>query len=706
MSRIVWRTGGRGVWVRYRFLIRLIALGLMLLFIVSLSSTFLIFRRSYRQLMITTEESIQSMAKNIDESMQENISLFHQIGRLCIENPSTYEQTIRNYSELTHEKRIGGMPAEELLKGFSMSLPVLSGVSIYYHNSGNFLYAVYSDSHFSQSTVGMTIAAVYCRMALPDVDSDAFMKRLDTLEEPCFFSDEGLLEKGQIVYLLPAFINAESANRRLAVFNISSQSLNRTYGNLLGNLYAIEQMDFKGDCIYRRQISENAHLFRYENEEGFSIVLSMPESVYATLFTEYSGAILRLGIVSMVLCAAFIAFFIFFMYKPVNRIVQSTDAERKTDEISAILGYISRKKQTEAELREELESEKQIMRRHHLEMLLLGISVEQNDDVLQDAAQYHFVAVSPLSYFPELNKSIQLLQDAGNILAYDQLRSNQLIMIIASDQESGMVESFRETFSRIFGSKTPLGVGSVCERTDRIHRSFLDALLDLKKGSAAGEEADDIRIELVDPKDFELFRTQLVSNDLSCVQTAEKMFRQLDKIAPSFLYYWHCYCQLMEKIGTTLQQYGYSINLADYLKCMSEKDIQMAYVHFLRTLEGLVSSGPQRETAVEKKYGDSIVDYIQKNINNELFSISDVAERFNLSGYTTSQMIRDKTNMNFKRYLTHVRLEEGKRLLTSTDTSIQDIALQCGFSSSSYFIRVFKTEVGITPLQYRNSLKN
>ena len=73
---------------------------------------------------------------------------------------------------------------------------------------------------------------------------------------------------------------------------------------------------------------------------------------------------------------------------------------------------------------------------------------------------------------------------------------------------------------------------------------------------------------------------------------------------------------------------------------------------------------------------------------------------------TASKIIRDKTRMNFKRYLTHVRLECAKNLLNGTEKSIQNIAVECGFSSSSYFIRVFKTEIGITPLQYRNSLRS
>ena len=699
-------TGINSIWVRYQFLIRLIALGLMLLFILSVSTTILISRRSYHQLETTTEETVQSIAKNIDDNLRENLGVLRQISQFCIENPSTYEITIKNNMLSGDNKRYDEIAAGVMLKGFSLSMPLLSGLSIYYHNSGDFLYAEYAESHLPQSTIGLNVASVYCGIAFPGLDSVAFIQYLDALKEPGFYLNDKLLDAEQIVYLYPVAINMESANRRVLVSKISNSSLNKVFASQLGGMYAIDRIEWQGQCIYRHPAEGDAHLFRYDNPDGFSVQLSMPENVYRNLFTEYSNAILHLGIISVILCAAFIAFFIFFMYRPLNQIVQSTGVERKTDEISTIMGFISRKTQTEIELREELENEKEIMRQHRLEMLLLGVSVEGNAPVLKDNARYHFVAVSPLSGFSDINRSIQQLQASGNILAYEQLRSNQLVMIVGSDQEEGITDSFRNQFSAMFGESASLGIGSICGSEEMIHRSFLDALLDLKKEPAEDTSQESPGMELIEQEEYDLFKTQLVSNDPSCVQTAEKMFRKLDKISASFLFYWHSYCQLIERLGEMVQQYGYSINLADYLKGMSDKEIQGAYSDFLSKLEVLISSGPQGETALEKRYGDSIIEYINENVDNMMFSITDVTEKYNISDYTASKIIRDKTKMNFKRYLTHVRLERAKNLLNGTEKSIQNIAVECGFSSSSYFIRVFKTEIGITPLQYRNSLRS
>ncbi len=59
------------------------------------------------------------------------------------------------------------------------------------------------------------------------------------------------------------------------------------------------------------------------------------------------------------------------------------------------------------------------------------------------------------------------------------------------------------------------------------------------------------------------------------------------------------------------------------------------------------------------------------------------------------------TGMSPLDYVHHVRLEEAKQLLESGDTPIEAVALDVGYSDTSFFGRLFRRKVGMTPAQYR-----
>lgn len=54
------------------------------------------------------------------------------------------------------------------------------------------------------------------------------------------------------------------------------------------------------------------------------------------------------------------------------------------------------------------------------------------------------------------------------------------------------------------------------------------------------------------------------------------------------------------------------------------------------------------------------------------------------------------------RWLTQKRLEYAKNLLISTDKTINELILECGFENTSHFTRVFKEKYGTTPIRYRS----
>lgn len=56
-------------------------------------------------------------------------------------------------------------------------------------------------------------------------------------------------------------------------------------------------------------------------------------------------------------------------------------------------------------------------------------------------------------------------------------------------------------------------------------------------------------------------------------------------------------------------------------------------------------------------------------------------------------------------YVNNYRIERACEQLLSTEMSITDIGLNCGFNEISYFIKTFRKAIGTTPHQYRKKAR-
>lgn len=86
---------------------------------------------------------------------------------------------------------------------------------------------------------------------------------------------------------------------------------------------------------------------------------------------------------------------------------------------------------------------------------------------------------------------------------------------------------------------------------------------------------------------------------------------------------------------------------------------------------------------------------------NEHLELPQVAEYVGLSPSYFSAMFREVVGVTFREHLCRLRVEESKHLLLSGRYSLADIAISIGFPDQSYYCKVFKRIVGVTPGKYR-----
>lgn len=94
------------------------------------------------------------------------------------------------------------------------------------------------------------------------------------------------------------------------------------------------------------------------------------------------------------------------------------------------------------------------------------------------------------------------------------------------------------------------------------------------------------------------------------------------------------------------------------------------------------------------------VDYITSHYV-EPISLQQLADIAHMNRTYFSGQFKKIMQIGLTEYIENIRMNKASLLLRSTELSISDIAYQSGFSSLSYFNRVFSAHFGMSPSQYR-----
>ncbi len=103
---------------------------------------------------------------------------------------------------------------------------------------------------------------------------------------------------------------------------------------------------------------------------------------------------------------------------------------------------------------------------------------------------------------------------------------------------------------------------------------------------------------------------------------------------------------------------------------------------------------------------DQVVHFISENYNDSELSLRLIRKSLKIPENKISLLLKTRFELSYKDYILQIRVEEAKRLLSTTEMNIGEVTHTTGFGSSSTFNRVFKAYTGLTPKEYSESTKN
>lgn len=152
--------------------------------------------------------------------------------------------------------------------------------------------------------------------------------------------------------------------------------------------------------------------------------------------------------------------------------------------------------------------------------------------------------------------------------------------------------------------------------------------------------------------------------------------------------------------GSTGKVLDSLIDLVEYLKEQAEvNDYEVSakvYGLFMNLMDGALGKVQEKKPELFLKALEYIHGQTDKNLR-----VGEVAEELHISTAYLNKLFHANAGISPIKYITWKRVERACAMLRETRLTADKISEELGFYDSAYFVKVFKSAMGMTPMQYR-----
>ncbi|NMO97857.1 response regulator transcription factor [Paenibacillus lemnae] len=123
---------------------------------------------------------------------------------------------------------------------------------------------------------------------------------------------------------------------------------------------------------------------------------------------------------------------------------------------------------------------------------------------------------------------------------------------------------------------------------------------------------------------------------------------------------------------------------------------------WVQAVQQLLQWSREHYQGSSRKEVRDVIQYMAAHLQDKI-TLEDISRVAALNESYVCRLFKQETGKNIFEYLNELRIEEAKKLITSTELTIKEISLQVGISNPFYFSRLFKKWVGQSPNQYKGS---
>ncbi len=114
----------------------------------------------------------------------------------------------------------------------------------------------------------------------------------------------------------------------------------------------------------------------------------------------------------------------------------------------------------------------------------------------------------------------------------------------------------------------------------------------------------------------------------------------------------------------------------------------------------------QMNFAIKKpRWFYKVIDLLHQMDESEI-SLEKIAKEINVHPVYLSKAFKNYSGINLSKYYRNQKLSKACKELAYSNKTITEIAMQCAFYDQAHFIKTFKSNIGFTPLQFRNLISS
>lgn len=271
----------------------------------------------------------------------------------------------------------------------------------------------------------------------------------------------------------------------------------------------------------------------------------------------------------------------------------------------------------------------------------------------------------------------KLMLDSRSDVSYpDAVEDETGRIYITYDRERG---AFKHSLEEVYSCAREILTASVTER-DIMAGKLVDDRSYLKRVvNKLGAYAD----EILNPfREYARFTDEQLAE---CILKSAQGEQAIEKVFE--IYPLNC-CNLHNFNAKTLDRLSeeFCSGKADDKKCL------MQIIALVRSASGSAAGNP-------------IIFRVMETIRNRLdqdLSVTELADKVDMSVYYLCHLFKNITGVSITHYRNMQRLAMAKKMLIETDEKVLDIAMRCGYNSSSYFSEVFAHDEAMSPSKFRS----